>query len=194
MLLKEHSHNQQRTELLDTPLHELLALHLLPRTDDEDITFNFSRNIPLAEKLDSHDLRPVPKLVPYKDELLSVPSPRGMAKWYFMAFYLAIAGLVHYGMWVWSAHYELGKHIGEAVTTGSYSYDPSFTLKRTYIGIKAIDEYLVFLAAVFMPGLKNWDPHFSTLQMYFLGMLVQPIAVWTVEAFRRRNTLTPLSM
>ncbi|KAH8703854.1 FAD-binding domain-containing protein [Talaromyces proteolyticus] len=192
--LKEHSHDQQRTELLDTPLHEILALHLLPRTDTEDITFNFSRNMPLAEKLDSPKLCSVPRLVPYKDELLSSPAPRGMTKWYFTAFYLAIAGLVHYGMWVWSANYDLGNHLLKVVTTGSYSYDPGFTLKRKYIGIKPIDDYLVFLAAAYMPGLKNWDPNFGTLQMYFLGMLVQPIAVWSVEAFRKRNMLTPVSV
>jgi hypothetical protein len=192
--LKDHSHEQQRTELLDTPFHEFAAFHLLPRTDVEDVTFNFSRNMPLAEKLTSPIIKPVPKLVPYKDELLSTPVSRGLKKWYFIGFYLVIAALVHYGMWVWSGNYGLDVHLGSIVTTGKFSYDPSFPLKRKYIGIKPIDDYLAFLAAAYMPGLKNWAPEFSILQIYFLGMLIQPIAIWTVEAYRKRNTLTPLTL
>lgn len=192
--LNEHSHEQQRTELLDTPLHEFIAFHLLPRTDSEDITFNFSRNMPLSEKLDSPKLIPVPRLIPYKDELLSPPASRGINRWYFIGFYLLIAAIVHYGMWVRSAGYGLGSHLEAILSSGKFSYDSHFTLKRSYIGIKAIDDYLVFLAAAYMPALNNWDQNFGILHMYFLGMLIQPIAIWTVEAFRKRNMLTPVSM
>lgn len=193
-ILKEHSHEQQRTELLDTRFHEFAAFHLLPLTDVEDVTFNFSRNMPLAEKLNSPKMTSVPKLVPYKDELLSSPVPRGSKKWYFIGFYLLIAALVYYGMWIRSDHYDLGKQFGAILTTGKFSYDPSFPLKRKYTGIKVVDNYLVFLAAAYMPGLKNWDQNFGTLQLYFLGMLVQPLTVWSVEAYRKRNGMTPLSL
>lgn len=192
--VKEHSHDQQRVELLDTAFHEFAAFQILPRTDTEDVTFNFSRNMPLAEKLDNPKIKPIARLIPYKDELLSPPKPRGNTKWYFMAFYLAIAALVHYGMWIHSAHYNLGGHVASILTTGKFLDDPTFPLKRTYTGIAAIDNYLVFLAAAYMPGLKNWDQNFGTLQMYFLGMLVAPIAIWSVESFRKRNMLTPVSM
>lgn len=190
--LKQHSHEQQRTESLDTALHQFAAFQLLPRTDKEDVTFNFSRNMPLAEKLNTPSIKPVPRLVPYKDELLSTPRPRGMTKWYLIAFYLLIAGLVHYGMWTRSASYDLGKHLGTTLETGTFSYDNKFPLKRKYIGIKFIDDYLAFLAAVFVPGLKDWDPNFGMLQMYFLGLLLQPITVWCIESYRKRNKLTPL--
>ncbi|KAK5207798.1 hypothetical protein LTR72_007405 [Exophiala xenobiotica] len=193
-ILKEHSHEQQRTELLDTPFHKFAAFYLLPMTDVEDVTFNFSRNMPLAERLSSPKLPPVPRLVPYKDELLSIPAPRGMKKWYFIGFYLLVAGLVHYGMWIRSASYGLGDQLGTVVETGNFSFDPSFPLKRKYIGIAPIDDYLVFLAAAYMPALNNWDQHFGILHMYFLGMLVQPIAIWSVEAYRKRNALTPVSL
>ncbi|KAJ3545706.1 hypothetical protein NM208_g2391 [Fusarium decemcellulare] len=192
--LVQHSHEQQRGEMLDTPFHEFAAFHLLPLTDTEDVTFNFSRNMPLAEKLDTPQLIARPRLVPYKDELLSTPTARGIKKWYFIAFYLAIAALVHYGMWNRSAYYGMGDHLEATLTTGKYTYDPEFTLKRKYIGIKAIDDYLVFLAAVYMPGLKNWDPNFGMIQLYLLGMLVQPITAWSVEAYRRRNKLNPLAL
>lgn len=150
--------------------------------------------MPLAEKLDSPKMTPVPRLVPYKDELLSPPVPRGTKKWYFIGFYLLVAGIVHYGMWVWPANYELGHNLGAILETGQFSYDTSFPLKRKYLGVKVIDDYLVFLAVIFTPGLKNWNQNFAMLQLYFLGMLVQPITVWAIEAFRKRNMLTPISM
>ncbi|KIW73680.1 hypothetical protein PV04_01778 [Phialophora macrospora] len=112
----------------------------------------------------------------------------------FIGFYLLFAALVHYGMWIRSAHYGLGDHLETVLKTGTFSDDPSFPLKQKYTGIAPIDNYLVFLAAAYMPGLNNWDEHFATLQMYFLGMLIQPIAIWCVEAYRRRNTLTPLAL
>jgi len=163
-------------------------------TDVEDVTFNFSRNMPLAEKLNTPKLTSVPRLVPYKDELLSTPTPRGAKKWYFIGFYLLVAGLVQYGMWVRSAHYGLGDHLKNIVKTGKFLEDPNFILKQKYVGIKLVDDYLAFLAAAYMPGLKGWDQNFGTLQMYFLGMLIQPITVWSVEAYRKRNSITPLSL
>ena len=187
--LKNHSHEQQRVELLDTPLHEMIAFYLLPNTDVEDVTFNFSRNMPLAEKLDSPKLAPIPRLVPYKDELLSAPKPRGAKQWYFIAFYLSIAALVHYAMWIRSAEYALGDQLGSILESGKFPADPAFPLKRKYTGIKPIDDYLVFLA-----GLNNWDKNFGILQIYFLGMLVQPIAVWSIEAYRKRNAMSPIAM
>jgi hypothetical protein len=43
-------------------------------------------------------------------------------------------------------------------------------------------------------GLKDWDPCFRFSNLYFLGIIIQPIAIWTVEAFRKRNLLTAVSM
>lgn len=190
IILKEHSHEQQRTESLDTPLHKFMALSLLPLTDIEDVTFNFSRNIPLAEKLDSVALPARPKLIPYKDELVATPKTRGMTNWVLIAVYLTISWLVHYGMWIHSAQYGLADQFGSIITTGSFPPNPTFPLKRTYLGIKPIDNYLVFLAAAYMPALNNWNKSFGTLHMYFLGMLVQPIAIWSIEACRKRNAMT----
>jgi hypothetical protein len=150
--------------------------------------------MPLAEKLNSPKSIPVPRLVPYKDELLRTPASRGKANYCFIGFYLLVAALVHYGMWMRSAHYGLGQHLESTLTTGKFSYEPDFPLKRKYIGIKPIDDYLVFLAAAYMPGLNDWDPNFGMIQMYLLGMLVQPIAIWSVEAYRKRNGLTLVSL
>lgn len=193
MTLKRQSHEQQRTESLDTWFHKLAALYLLPLTDVEDVTFNFSRNLPLAERLNSVKLPPRPKLIPYKDELVSDPKSRGIYQWILIAFYLSIAALVHYGMWIRSSSYGLADQFESIITTGTWTYDPSFPLKRKYIGIGSIDNYLTFLSAAYMPGLNNWNKNFGMLQMYFLGMLLQPIAIWAIEACRKRNSMTIVS-
>jgi hypothetical protein len=193
-LLKRHSHEQQRLELLDTPLHKFIAHYVLPMMDKEDVTFNFSRNLPLAERLDNPKPKRQAKLVPYKDELLSTPTPRGVKKWLWVGFYLAVAALVHYGMWVWSAHYELGPHLISIIELGSFDSHPKFELQRRFTGIDPIDDYLQFLTAIFIPGINEWDLNYGTLSRYFLFGLIQPIALWTVEAFRTRNKMTLLSV
>ncbi|KAI9745064.1 MAG: hypothetical protein M1818_001342 [Claussenomyces sp. TS43310] len=193
-VLRQVSHDQQRTEAMETPFHRFMALSVLPRTDSEDVMYNFSSNIPLSEKLDGLEFSSRPKLIPYKDELAAAPESRGLHGWYLMAFYLACSLLVHYGMWIRSAEYGLDVHFGSIITTGTFPYDPNFPLKRTYTGIGAIDNYLTFLSAAYMPGLAGWDKNFGTLQMYFLGMLIQPIAIWSIESCRKRNALTLLAL
>ena len=41
------------------------------------------------------------------------------------------------------------------MTSGTWLYDLTFKLKRSYIGIPFIDDYLAFLSVVYMPGLNN---------------------------------------
>ncbi|KFY88226.1 hypothetical protein V500_06467 [Pseudogymnoascus sp. VKM F-4518 (FW-2643)] len=193
-ILKNHAHEQQRTELLDTPLHNIAASYLLPRTSTENIIDRISLNIPLAEKLDNPKLGHKSLLVPYKDELLRAPKAPSMSKWYFVAAYLLISSLCYYGMWVQPGYYGLWDHKGTILSTGEFPYNSGFPLKRTYIGNEFIDNIFIYLSAVFMSGLKDWDPCFRFTNLYFLGIIIQPIAVWTVEAFRKRNQLTVLSI
>uniref|UniRef100_A0A0B7KJ93 FAD-binding domain-containing protein n=1 Tax=Bionectria ochroleuca TaxID=29856 RepID=A0A0B7KJ93_BIOOC len=117
----------------------------------------------LAERLDNPKPKRQAKLVPYKDELLSTPTPRGVKKWLWVGFYLAVAALVHYGMWVWSAHYELGPHLISIIELGSFDSHPKFELQRRFTGIDPIDDYLQFLTAIFIPGINEWDLNYGTL-------------------------------
>ncbi|KAJ9144948.1 FAD/NAD(P)-binding domain-containing protein [Pleurostoma richardsiae] len=192
--VNKYSHEQQRTESLDTPLRKIQALYLLPLADGEDILYNFSSNIPASQKLDIADVNRGERLIPYGDELLSSPKRRGPYQWLLIAIYVACGLLVHYGMWIRSQSYGLDSQFGEIITTGTFPDDPAFPLKRTYIGIPVIDTYLVFLAAAYMPGLCGWDKRFGTLQMYFLGHLIQPIAIWSIESCRKRNAMTLLAL
>jgi hypothetical protein len=192
--VKDYSHQQQRVEALDTVFKKFQALYVLPLVDREDVTFNFSSNIPASEKLSMIDVSKGERLIPFKDELFSAPEGRGSTQWVLITLYLACGAMAYYGMWARSASWDLGSHVGEIITTGTFPYDPTFPLKRTYTGIGPIDEYLVFLTAVFMPGLRGWDRNFQYLQIYFLGHLVQPIAIWTAEANRSRNALTLIAL
>ncbi|KAL3477381.1 hypothetical protein BJX99DRAFT_257408 [Aspergillus californicus] len=191
-ILKEQAHKQQRTELLDTPWESIKATYILPKTADDTILLILSRDIPSAEKLDIPKLPAKSLLIPYKDELLSTPKPPGLTKWYFVAAYLAISAFCYHGMWIQPGYYGLWDHLGNILETGEFPYNSGFPLKRDFVGNKFIDDIFVYLSAVFMSGLKDWDPSFRFMNIYFLGILIQPIAVWTVEAYRKRNYLTPL--
>ncbi|KAL5332434.1 hypothetical protein BJX70DRAFT_404609 [Aspergillus crustosus] len=190
--LKAHAHKQQRTELLDTAWDSIKALYILPQFADDTILSNLSRDIPSADRLDSPKLPPKSLLIPYKDELLSTPQTPGFTKWYFIAAYLAISAFCYHGMWIQPGYYGLWDHLANILKTGEFPYNSGFPLKRTFVGNKFIDNIFTYLSAVFMSGLKDWDPSFRFMNIYFLGILIQPIAVWTVEAHRKRNYLTPL--
>ncbi|KAL5350738.1 hypothetical protein ACLOAV_004307 [Pseudogymnoascus australis] len=193
-ILKKHAHEQQRFRLLDNTLHNIAARYLLPISNIESIINMLSRNIPLAEKLDYPELSHQSLLIPYKSELLRAPKASGISKWYFVAAYLLISSLCYYGMWVQPGYYGLWEHMGTVLATGEFPYNSCFPLKRTYIGVEFIDNIFMYLSVVFMSGLKDWDPSFRFSNLYFLGIIIQPIAVWTVEAFRKRNLLTSVSM
>jgi hypothetical protein len=117
------------------------------------------------------------------------------SKWYFAAVYLSIAVFCYWGMWIKPQQYGLFKYLDAVLTTGRFPYDPSVLLKRTYIGIKAIDDIFVFLSAVYTSALVgDWDPSLRWMLLYFLGILIQPVAIWTVEGFRKCNLRTLLSL
>ncbi|KAK5674431.1 hypothetical protein LTS10_012819 [Elasticomyces elasticus] len=139
-------------------------------------------------------MRDESELVASRRKLLRARTTAGFGKYYFVGSYLLIAGLCYYGMWVQPGRYGLWDHLDTVLTTGGFPYDSGFPLKRTYTGIKFVDNIFVYLSAVFMSGLKDWDPSFRFMNLYFLGILVQPITVWTVEGYRKRNLSTPLSL
>ncbi|KAF7557439.1 hypothetical protein G7Z17_g749 [Cylindrodendrum hubeiense] len=194
LAVKGYSHEQQRTESLDDFSRRIIALHLLPFVDSEDVTFNFSCQIPASEKLEMLPVQRRERLIPFKDELLSEPKSRGLYNWLLIAFYVILAAAVYYGMWILPGSWGLAPLIGDVMTTGTFKEDQSFKLLRSYTGISALDDYFVFLAVIFMPGLRALSPSFRMLQVYFLGMIAQPIVIWTVESFRKRNAMTLLAI
>jgi hypothetical protein len=192
--VNDYAHAQQQSDGFSAPVYHFASLQLLRILDDDTITYNISRSIEPAEKL--HDSKPTlnSRLIPYKDELLKAPTASGMKKWYWVAAYLLTSGICYYGMWVQPGYYGLWEHLETILTTGEFPYNSGFPLKRVYTGYGTVDNIFVYLAAVFMSGLKDWDPSFRFLNLYFEGSLIQPLAVWTVESYRKRNQLTLLAM
>jgi len=192
--LVKDAHLQQRLEALESPWNKITALFLLPIAETDEVMFGVSKNLPLSYKLDTVDLPPRPKFVPFQDELARPPKPRGISGWLQAATYIACSALCYYGMWIQPAKYGLYDHFDTVVKTGIFHENPSFPLKTTYTGIGAIDEILTFLDAAFMSGVARWHKGFWMLQIYFLGFLLQPIAIWGVESFRKRNNMALISL
>lgn len=192
--LVDDSHAQQRLEALETPWQKVTALYLLPALDTDDVMFNVSRNVPFGEKLDMVPLPPRAKWIPYYDELSSKPKPRGIYGWLLIAVYIAISVLSYYGMWIRSESYGLGSYLEEIVKNKEFAEASNYPLKTFYTGISAVDGVLTFLSAVFTPGVARFYKSYWVLQIYFLGSLVQPIAIWAIESCRKRHALTPVSL
>ncbi|PQE09701.1 FAD binding domain-containing protein [Rutstroemia sp. NJR-2017a BBW] len=193
-LLLDASHEQQRTEAMVDGLHKFVALTILPMTDTEDVMFNFSGNLPAAEKLDMVDLPPRAKLIPYKDELATAPSSRGIYGYLQILFYLACAAAGYYGMWIRPMKYGLSDAIDVVMDSGVFPYDSNAPLKQKFTGIGPLDSLLSVLSAVFTPGFAAYDKQFGTLALYFLGMIIQPLSIWLIEACRKRNDMNLLAL
>ncbi|KAK0755678.1 hypothetical protein N5P37_011769 [Trichoderma harzianum] len=192
--LKEHVPGHEQSYGFATPLYRFAPLQVPQAVIDDSMIYSLSHIIQLAEGL--HDAKPAsrPRLVPYKDELLRAPKASGIQKWYWIAIYVLIAGICYHGMWVQPGWFGLWEHLSTILETGEFPYSSGFPLKRVYTGNKTIDNIFIYLAAVFMSGLKDWNPSFRFLNLYFEGSLVQHLAVWTTEAYRRGNQYTLLAI
>lgn len=189
------SHDQQLVEAMDSGLHKFIALTILPMTDSEDVMFNFSGNLPAAEKLDMVELPPRARLIPFKDELAADPKPRGVVGYVQMAIYIAIGLVGYYGMWTRTAKYGLNEQLESVLDTGAFHmFEGSPALKQSYTGIGGIDSFLSILSAFFTPGIAGFDKALGNLYLYFLGGLVSPIAVYLIEACRKRNDMNLLAL
>ncbi|EXJ79932.1 hypothetical protein A1O3_08217 [Capronia epimyces CBS 606.96] len=145
----------------------------------------------------------VPAPVPDKHNLRASttlpPTPPRHHAWLRLslqiAAYLACSTAAYYGMWIRPArYYGLGGHFASTLTSGKFPDHPdAFSLKRRYIGVAFVDDTLTFLDVAFMPGIARWHSAFGFLQLYFLGGLLQPIAIWAVESVRRRNEMALIS-
>lgn len=192
--LVQDAHSQQRLEAMETPWHQFCAQYLIPRAPTSDVLYNMSRNVPSAQKLDMVNLPSRPKWIPFYDELYKPPKPRGKLAWFHIAFYVSTAVLAYYGMWIRPESYGVFDHLNAITTTKSFSPATTAPLRTVYLGISSIDETLAVLNAIFVPGTGRFYKSFWMLQLYFLGSLVQPIAIWCVESCRTRNHLALISL
>jgi len=82
----------------------------------------------------------------------------------------------------------------EAVVNSLTFPDNKYRLQEYYTGIAPLDFGLRFLVAAFLPGVAGWDKGFQIQQIYFLVSFFSIIAIWSVEAGRKRNALALTSL
>jgi hypothetical protein len=156
-----------------------------------------SKSQSLPEGLNKKSVRPRESPQHVMDSQSRMLRTSHISKWYFAAAYFSIAVFCYWGMWIKPAQYGLLKQLDMVLKTGQFPYDStgSVPLKRIYIGIGAIDDIFVFLSAVYTSALvEDWDTSLRFMLLYFLGILIQPFAIWTVEGFRKCNQGTLLSL
>ncbi|KAI0406516.1 hypothetical protein F4802DRAFT_101952 [Xylaria palmicola] len=67
-------------------------------------------------------------------------------------------------------------------------YPDGMPMRTRYTGVEAIDQGVLFLVAAFVAGPLGWDKGVRLQQLHFLVQFFAVIAVWNVEACRRRHS------
>ncbi|RSM04965.1 hypothetical protein CDV31_009766 [Fusarium ambrosium] len=193
MAVKDYSHKKQLNEALDSPLRRFLALHLLPRVREQDVTRSYSAQIPRSEKL---DMLPVPyrkNLVPYKDELLAKPKGRGNVGFIILGIWLTCSAVSFYCRWKSPLATELGNQVNKALAGGALEDDSLALLQRACTGIPLIGDRVAFMAAAFVTGLRNPTEKLGRLQLYSLSQSLHPVIILTLEGFRGHFAISVLT-
>ena len=187
------SREQQRTEALETWFYRFIALKFLPLVDTEDVILNLSRHIPMAEKLDMVELPVQPKLIPFKDELATAPTSRGIYGYIHVLFYLACAAFSYYGMWIRSAEAPTYKSTG-TLKTEAQPYYTSFLLDRIYARVSYLASHSAFWSPVLLPTSVGPDQLFYKISGYIYGAFTPQIIIMTIEGYRKRNSMNLLAV
>ncbi|KAH7195692.1 hypothetical protein DER44DRAFT_814375 [Fusarium oxysporum] len=169
-----YSHNRANTEALDTPLKKLMAIHLLPLVDEQVVTLGYCSQHPGGEMLDMLPVEHHENLIPYKQELLCEPMPRGSIQWVLMMAYMIFAVVA----------VSAGKY-GTTATDG-FASDNS---PNDIIGDRStLYEFTLSWTAM------AWISYLKPLKLYAFGHLIQPVGIIMIEGYRGRNKLTPLGL
>lgn len=186
------SHEQQRTEAMETPFHKFFALKILPRIDTDTVLFNLSQNVPQANKLDMIKLPTRPLLIRYHDDIPTNIYPRGWYGWLQAAVFILFSLCGYWATHIWPASLGLQKHFTTAIEASKFGND--VFLRSTYTSIHSVDWLLTHLVIAFLPGVAAWDQGHEMLQRYLLASVFTVLAVWSVEACRKRNALALISL
>lgn len=193
MTIKDYSHKKQLSESLDNSLRRFLALHLLPRVREQDVTRSYSAQIPASEKLNMLPLPYRKKLVPYKDELLAKPKRRGTVGFIILSIYLACSAVALYCRWLSPLAVELRNHINKLLVEGALEDDSLTLLQKARTGIPLIGDRVAFMAAASVAGLRNPTKQLGRLQLYTLSQSLHSIIILTLEGFRGHFAVSVLT-
>ncbi|KAI1826521.1 hypothetical protein F4861DRAFT_87543 [Xylaria intraflava] len=103
----------------------------------------------------------------------------------FLLIFIAASAYSAWAMRIDTAINGIPVNFVEQVEARTY---PDGTPMRThYTGIEAIDSALLFLVASFIAGPLSWDKGVRMQQQHFLVQFFAVVAVWNVEACRKRH-------
>ncbi|KAJ5287811.1 hypothetical protein N7478_003497 [Penicillium angulare] len=191
--LVKASHSRQRMECMETPLLKFVAKNVIPYIPKQLLVNNWIQTYSPAVSL---NMFPKPKKdheMPYYDELLRSPSPRGLLGYMAYAIF-AIMALIGYKL-LFTAGKANGTWslLGQAVLSRSIK-EIDVELRQVYTGVPSIDKLLKTLVAIFMPAIMHPSNPEQPLQLlYFLSSMLPLIGIFTIEGYRRRNRWTPIA-
>jgi hypothetical protein len=111
---------------------------------------------------------------------------RGLPGLFASVILLILSGVALKEIRLGTASHETNKPM-EAVVNSLQFADNKHRLRTDYTGIASVDFGLRYLVAAFLPGAAGWDRGFQIQQIYFLVSFFSIVALWSVEAGRRRN-------
>jgi hypothetical protein len=106
--------------------------------------------------------------------------------WLTTTVFLSMSAVATYYMRIGPASSASGDYFAQILEPEPFMFpDSGVLLRRTYTGIDAIDTFLSFLVAAFLPGASGENKAFQLQQIHFLFSFLPVIAVWSVEAARK---------
>ncbi|KAK0664378.1 FAD-dependent monooxygenase andE [Lasiodiplodia hormozganensis] len=179
----DSGHKQQSLMALETPLLEFLANHVIPLGGMEGTFEHFATGALPGERLPMFPMPKRPRFEPYHDERPAKLLGGGQISKAFAASIFAILLVVaKKAMWL---DFDL---------LGNYTAFDGAPLKAVYTGLPAIDDILKFIVASFSDSCTGPDPAHPLQFVYLLSTFFPFILIWTIESYRRANTLTLVSL
>lgn len=184
--LVKQAHSRQRLECMESPTLKFVAKYILPYIPQSPLT---DRWIDAYSSGSSLDMVPHPDRghqIPFYDELLKHPSPRGKSAY---ALYIVFAILAVAGFQLLFAAAQVNGTLSlvrDSIISGSIG-NLDGALRGSYTGVESIDQILVTLVTFFLPTVTSTRPEQPLQLIYFLSSMLPLIAIFTVEGYRQRN-------
>jgi hypothetical protein len=118
---------------------------------------------------------------------MASPPPRGASGVTFASIFVLLSAWAVREMRLGPVNDKVGELILPAVNSRFIKEYDNTELRHSYTGIEAIDFGLRFLVVAFLPGALGIDQGQKLQQAHFLLSFFPIIAIYSVEAGRKRN-------
>lgn len=190
--LVKQAHSRQRLECMESPTLKFVAKYILPYIPKSPLT---DRWIDAYSSGSSLNMIPQPDRghqIPFYDELLKHPSPRGTYAYalYIMFAILAVAGFQL--LFVAAQVNGTLSLVRDSMINGSIG-NLDGALRGSYTGVESIDKILATLVTFFLPTITSTRQEQPLQLLYFLSSMLPLIAIFTVEGYRQKNRWSLIS-